>query len=170
MVSPFVNTEANAFQKKTKSPLDMMPYLLLQNGSVGMDAPLVDKEGYPRSDINIYAVREARNKVICRLMDDSYSTSLKYADVGLRNDHKKVMKLIEDKLYLLHADAREKGTVSVGGVSGGAHPMKEPFATVTMVTPGSPAALSVSTIVISRDLLYNVHYSCKCYVVGFVCW
>ena len=30
-----------------------------------MDGPLLDQEGYPRSDIDLYAVRIARNKIIC---------------------------------------------------------------------------------------------------------
>ena len=29
-----------------------------------MKGPLVDNEGYPRSDIDVYAVRQARNKII----------------------------------------------------------------------------------------------------------
>jgi len=31
-----------------------------------MHGPLVDKEGYPRSDIDVYSVRVARNKIICK--------------------------------------------------------------------------------------------------------
>ena len=30
-----------------------------------MDGSLFDAEGYPRSDIDLYAVRTARNRVIC---------------------------------------------------------------------------------------------------------
>ena len=32
---------------------------------VGMDGALIDSEGYPRNDIDVHKVREARNKVIC---------------------------------------------------------------------------------------------------------
>lgn len=39
-------------------------YVHLQNG-VGMDDSLVDSEGYPRSDIDVYQVRNARHKIIC---------------------------------------------------------------------------------------------------------
>ena len=38
--------------------------LWLQQGQVGTTGSLVDKDGYPRDDIDIYAVRMARNKVI----------------------------------------------------------------------------------------------------------
>lgn len=34
--------------------------ILRQNDDVGMRAPLVDSEGFPRSDIDVYAVRYAR--------------------------------------------------------------------------------------------------------------
>lgn len=37
----------------------------MQQGVVGMEGELVDGEGYPRSDIDVYAVRTARNKIIC---------------------------------------------------------------------------------------------------------
>ena len=30
-----------------------------------MDGQLVDREGYPRSDIDVYEVRRARNRIIC---------------------------------------------------------------------------------------------------------
>lgn len=30
-----------------------------------MDEPLVDREGYPRNDIDVAAVRLARNRIIC---------------------------------------------------------------------------------------------------------
>ena len=30
-----------------------------------MDTPLVDRDGFPRSDIDVYAVRQARNEIIC---------------------------------------------------------------------------------------------------------
>ena len=36
----------------------------VQSG-VGLKGPLVDRDGYPRSDIDVYAVRVARNKIIC---------------------------------------------------------------------------------------------------------
>lgn len=37
---------------------------LPQQGDVGMKGPLVDNEGFPRADIDVYAVRVARNKTI----------------------------------------------------------------------------------------------------------
>ncbi len=36
----------------------------MQQADVGMTGPLVDAEGFPRSDIDVYAVRTARNRII----------------------------------------------------------------------------------------------------------
>jgi len=37
---------------------------LKTHGNVGMNAPLVDAEGFPRSDIDVYRVRVIRNRII----------------------------------------------------------------------------------------------------------
>uniref|UniRef100_A0A914VDZ1 Nas2 N-terminal domain-containing protein n=1 Tax=Plectus sambesii TaxID=2011161 RepID=A0A914VDZ1_9BILA len=42
-------------------------FAILKVNNVDMETPLVDAEGFPRADIDVYAVREARNKVICKL-------------------------------------------------------------------------------------------------------
>lgn len=31
-----------------------------------MNEPVIDSEGYPRADIDVYTVRHARHKVICK--------------------------------------------------------------------------------------------------------
>ncbi|KAL5494448.1 hypothetical protein EMCRGX_G015784 [Ephydatia muelleri] len=102
--------------------------LLILDGqkSVGMDGSLIDAEGFPRSDIDLYAVRTARNRVIC-----------------LRNDHKIVMAAVEKKIHDMHAEARESGkatneqTARQSGV-----PVSKAFAKINSVTDGSPAALA----------------------------
>uniref|UniRef100_A0A452J4E3 Nas2 N-terminal domain-containing protein n=1 Tax=Gopherus agassizii TaxID=38772 RepID=A0A452J4E3_9SAUR len=33
---------------------------------VGMNEPLVDAEGYPRADVDVYQVRAARHNIICK--------------------------------------------------------------------------------------------------------
>ena len=35
--------------------------------SAGMDEPLVDGEGFPRSDIDVYQVRHARHSIRCKV-------------------------------------------------------------------------------------------------------
>lgn len=33
-----------------------------------MNEPLVDSEGYPRNDLDIYQIRFARNRIICKYL------------------------------------------------------------------------------------------------------
>lgn len=69
--------------------LNLMEELKKQN--VGMNEPLVDVEGYPRNDLDIYQVRTLRHQIICK-----------------QNDCKMIMKDIENKLHLLHAEEKGK--------------------------------------------------------------
>lgn len=39
--------------------------LLFQQG-VGVEGPLVDAEGYPRADVNLYQIRTARHNISCK--------------------------------------------------------------------------------------------------------
>nr|XP_054760549.1 26S proteasome non-ATPase regulatory subunit 9-like [Lytechinus pictus] len=95
-----------------------------QNG-VGMTGPLIDAEGYPRNDIDVYSVRTSRHKIIC-----------------LQNDHKALMLEVEQALHTLHGierQQREQGTYNpiANGSSNGAASI--PFAQVDLVSQGSPA-------------------------------
>lgn len=58
-----------------------------------MNGPLIDADGFPRNDIDVYEVRRARQMIICS-----------------QNDHKSLMKEIEELLHQLHADAKEAQT------------------------------------------------------------
>ncbi|XP_028680728.1 26S proteasome non-ATPase regulatory subunit 9 [Erpetoichthys calabaricus] len=89
---------------------------------VGMNGPLVDLEGYPRGDIDLYQVRNARHNIVC-----------------LQNDHKQIMQQIEEALHQLHAQKRETGEA---GPRVQDQPPCQSFAKVDDVTPGSPASLS----------------------------
>lgn len=39
---------------------------ILESNNVGMHDSLVDSDGYPRSDIDVYKVRHARHQIICK--------------------------------------------------------------------------------------------------------
>ena len=52
----------------------------------GLRGNLVDAEGFPRSDIDIYEVRKARHDLAC-----------------LQTDHQALMKKIEQGLHAYHA-------------------------------------------------------------------
>lgn len=102
---------------------------------VGMNEPLVDCEGYPRSDVDLYQVRTARHNIVC-----------------LQNDHKAVMKQVEEALHQLHArdkekqardtaEAREEALSRDRGPREGLGP-PQAFARVNSISPGSPASIA----------------------------
>uniref|UniRef100_A0A8C7EU75 Proteasome 26S subunit, non-ATPase 9 n=1 Tax=Neovison vison TaxID=452646 RepID=A0A8C7EU75_NEOVI len=104
---------------------------------VGMNEPLVDREDYPRSDVDLYQVRTARHNIAC-----------------LQNDHKAIMKQVEEALHQLHARDKEKQARDMAeahkeamsrslGQSEGLSP-PQAFAKVNSVSPGSPASTAVS--------------------------
>ncbi|KAJ2940876.1 hypothetical protein O0L34_g10136 [Tuta absoluta] len=117
--------------------------MILQTNNVGMHDPLVDSEGYPRTDIDVYKVRHARHNIIC-----------------LQNDHKAIMRRIEQGLAEVHAELRPDGVNqaplnqngsaftnghALNGVSHSGDDIMSirendvGFATITFVHEGSPA-------------------------------
>ncbi|XP_077302877.1 26S proteasome non-ATPase regulatory subunit 9 [Arctopsyche grandis] len=62
---------------------------VLDTNGVGLFDSLVDEEDFPRNDIDVYQVRNARHQIIC-----------------LRNDHEAIMYEIEKGLYELHSQMR----------------------------------------------------------------
>ena len=65
---------------------------------------------------------------------------------GLRNDHKAVMRLIEEKLHEIHAETRRRRSESGSGETKDRERPPESlrtFARVSQVTEGSPSALAV---------------------------
>ncbi|MCL4135585.1 UNVERIFIED_CONTAM: hypothetical protein GTU68_020919 [Idotea baltica] len=87
-----------------------------------MNTPLVDNDGYPRSDIDVYQVRHARHDIIC-----------------LQNNHKVMMKKIEEGLQKVH----ERGPGSAFDPNGtnASTPMESlvAFAVINRVDSGSPS-------------------------------
>ncbi|KAG9331716.1 hypothetical protein JZ751_018371 [Albula glossodonta] len=103
-------------------------YDVLEDG-VGTEGPLVDLEGYPRSDVDVYQVRTARHSISC-----------------LQNDHKAIMVEIEEALHRLHALEKAKREqnqphAQAGAMDQGAS-LPLPFARVDTITQGSPASQS----------------------------
>ncbi|XP_020019277.1 26S proteasome non-ATPase regulatory subunit 9 isoform X1 [Castor canadensis] len=102
---------------------------------VGMNEPLVDCEGYPRADVDLYQVRTARHNIIC-----------------LQNDHKAVMKQVEEALHQLHARDKEKQARDMAEAHKEAmshrlgqsenHRPPQAFAKVNSISPGSPASIA----------------------------
>ncbi|GFO30004.1 POU domain protein [Plakobranchus ocellatus] len=119
-------------QCKSQDPLITMGDFNAKQKGVGLTQPLVDAEGFPRADIDIYSCRHARSQV-----------------ARLQNDHKAVMKEIEDELAYIHQQARERrsrnGPEDLAPSESSSSPVametdRLPFALVDRVDPGSPAA------------------------------
>ncbi|XP_033947268.1 26S proteasome non-ATPase regulatory subunit 9 [Pseudochaenichthys georgianus] len=117
----------NLMKKKDEIEEQIKAYYdVLEDQGVGVEGSLVDPEGFPRGDVNVYQIRTARHSISC-----------------LQNDHKDVMKEIEESLHQLHA--REKAKQGGDASGGQEEPMEQqvtlhaPFARVDAVTQGSPA-------------------------------
>ncbi|KAH8417724.1 hypothetical protein KR222_004815 [Zaprionus bogoriensis] len=76
-----------AAKAELESQISRNGQILAANDNVGMNGPLVDAEGFPRNDIDIYQVRQARQTIIC-----------------LQNDHKELMNQIQTLLNQYHAE------------------------------------------------------------------
>lgn len=115
---------------------------ILETNHVGMHEPLVDQDGFPRNDIDVFKVRHARHQIIC-----------------LQNDHKNIMKRIERGLADVHADllvsnvenqqvnvATTSSNGQMNGHSNGDNVRnyvnETCFATVGFVNNGSPADMA----------------------------
>lgn len=115
-----------------------------------MTQPLVDNEGFPRSDIDVYQVRTTRHKIICKylvvpiIILENNTNSLSLIK-GLQNDLKNLTKQIENALHDLHAQQRE----GLGLTDNSTSFLKEfeeetiPFAKIGTVSDGSPAGKAV---------------------------
>lgn len=88
---------------------------------------MVDGEGFPRADVNLYQIRTARHNISC-----------------LQNDHKAIMAEIEEALHNLHAREKAKRERDEAEAQGEAMEQEvtlpPPFARVDAVTQGSPAS------------------------------
>ena len=61
--STAVNSALRVFVCHAK--LNMSLFCCQQQG-VGVEGPLVDSEGYPRADVNLYQIRAARHNISCK--------------------------------------------------------------------------------------------------------
>ena len=74
---------------------------LTAEGMPGLSGPLVDKEGFPRDDIDIPQVRTMRGRIAC-----------------LQTDLSSLMKKIEQSLAQLHQAYRDHKLVQEDGAAG----------------------------------------------------
>ena len=110
-------------QKKTIEQQIEAQISILKANSSTMQTPLVDSDGFPRADIDIYAVRGARVRII-----------------ELRNDLKEVTDAIGKALERIY-DSGSQASSSDGMTQSGTD--HRSFAKVDEVAPGSPAKEAV---------------------------
>ncbi|XP_013872828.1 26S proteasome non-ATPase regulatory subunit 9 [Austrofundulus limnaeus] len=117
----------NLIKKKDEIEEQIKAYYdVLEDQGVGVEGPLVDEEGYPRADVNLYQIRTARHNISC-----------------LQNDHKAIMAEIEEALHKLHARdkaKREQDATEAQEAMEQQITLPPPFARVDAVTEGSPAS------------------------------
>ncbi|XP_066907235.1 26S proteasome non-ATPase regulatory subunit 9 [Halyomorpha halys] len=112
--------DALSNRKEIESKISELNEILKAN-NIGMNDELVDKQGFPRNDINVYEVRHARAQLIKE-----------------QNDYKLAMKKCEDLLIKYHsqnlpefADRSERPSISVKS--------HKKIAVVGKVETGSPS-------------------------------
>ena len=122
-------------------------YDILKSHDSTMSTPLVDAEGFPRADIDIWAVRHARVRVI-----------------ELRNDISAIVERIKGALE--EAAAEDASAIAapttndirnVNGITNGVNGDHEPrpFGKVNGVAPGSPASTAVRSGVVTCSGRYR---------------
>jgi 26S proteasome non-ATPase regulatory subunit 9 len=107
-------------------------FSILKANNIDMTTPLVDREGFPRADVDLYAIRHARKRIN-----------------ELRNDYKAVMNEIETALQAVYdpstigsLPAASQEVAQHASLTDNAEPLVA-FARVDGVAPSSPAAEAV---------------------------
>ncbi|XP_077600726.1 26S proteasome non-ATPase regulatory subunit 9-like [Stigmatopora nigra] len=123
-----VDDVKNLIKKKDDIEEQIQAYYdVLEDQGVGLTGDLIDAEGYPRSDVNLYQIRNARHNISC-----------------LQNDHKAIMVDIEDALHRLHAREKVKRREDQAWMPEETTERRDglppAFARVDAVTQGSPAS------------------------------
>jgi 26S proteasome non-ATPase regulatory subunit 9 len=107
-----------------ENQLSELGKILKEEGNVGLEGSLIDREGYPRADIDIYKVRLTRQQINC-----------------LRNDYKAVMDEIELELSEIYANINREKHARLSSQADASSQVTtgKPFAKVTQVDADSPA-------------------------------
>ncbi|TCD70904.1 putative 26S proteasome regulatory subunit [Steccherinum ochraceum] len=98
---------------------------ILKANNANFSTPLVDAEGFPRADLDVWAVRTARVRII-----------------ELRNDYKAILDDISKELQTVYARQDEEGRAEETQSEAQSESTEDPFAKVDGVAPGSPASVA----------------------------
>jgi len=104
-------------------------FSILSSNGCKMDTKLVDEQGFPRADIDVYAVRNARVAIL-RLQNDLKS---------VMDDMMRALEDVHSSLPPEQQNGVDEGAKDVNKVDQSGVTSK-PFARVNGVAPGSPAA------------------------------
>uniref|UniRef100_A0A336MYW6 26S proteasome non-ATPase regulatory subunit 9 n=1 Tax=Culicoides sonorensis TaxID=179676 RepID=A0A336MYW6_CULSO len=98
---------------------------VLRANNVGMTEPLTDSDDFPRNDVDVIAVRQARHEINC-----------------LQNDLKQLIKVIEQGLEEIHSEGAHITSPKIPSdvAMQSAIVNRVPFIIVNLVSPNSPAA------------------------------
>ena len=111
-----------------ENEMNDLSHVLVLEGNVGMEGNLIDEQGFPRSDIDIYKIRLTRQRLNC-----------------LQNDYKTVLDQIEKVLSVKlstnnnNNDQEKKTNEVISSVNYQANDKLRSFLSVKNISNGSPA-------------------------------
>lgn len=109
-----------------------------------MTEPLVDADGFPRNDIDVYQVRHARHEIYCSQND--LKDLMQAIAVGLEDYHAEGISFQSPKNPPgIASNAPETSTSVVRD--------RNPFVIINLVSPNSPAEEAVSSCLIKRPTI-----------------
>eukprot|EP00730_Choanoeca_flexa_P001968 TRINITY_DN10862_c0_g2_i1.p2 TRINITY_DN10862_c0_g2~~TRINITY_DN10862_c0_g2_i1.p2 ORF type:complete len:215 (+),score=30.97 TRINITY_DN10862_c0_g2_i1:223-867(+) len=113
-------TEAERIQSRIESIQQEMTSM-----GIAASSQLIDADGFPRSDVDVYAARHLRHELSC-----------------LQNDHKAKLEEVEAAIQAWHATNKPNSSAEENQQAQGssAKEIRDPFLFVEVVTPLSPAA------------------------------
>eukprot|EP00126_Sphaerothecum_destruens_P007251 Sdes_comp19764_c0_seq1m11810 len=89
-------TAKELISKKASIEQELLETLkTLDQLGVGLDKPLVDSEGFPLPNLDLYTIRQLRNRA-----------------ATLQNDHKSILREVETALHQIHMEAKATGQVN----------------------------------------------------------
>lgn len=80
-------------RQRLEAEMEALASFLTSDGMPGLRGSLVDSEGFPRADIDVYALREARHRLAC-----------------LQTDYREIQRRLEGLLFRMHAESAKSGT------------------------------------------------------------
>eukprot|EP00126_Sphaerothecum_destruens_P007252 Sdes_comp19764_c0_seq2m11811 len=118
-------TAKELISKKASIEQELLETLkTLDQLGVGLDKPLVDSEGFPLPNLDLYTIRQLRNRA-----------------ATLQNDHKSILREVETALHQIHMEAKATGQVNsqLSALETDDYQTADAFAKVGQVSPSSPA-------------------------------